>query len=86
MTNTAEKRKEYYYANREKCLGWAKGYRERNKKKVRAAAAAWRKKNPEKSRAYSDKYRDKKCIEKAYNEWNDTLRELGYGDLVKNNS
>jgi hypothetical protein len=86
MANTAEYRKEYYYANREKHLGWAKGYRERNKEKVRAAAAAWRKKNPEKSRAANAKYRDKKCIEKAYNEWNDTLRELGYGDLVKNNS
>jgi hypothetical protein len=86
MTTTAEKKKEYYYANREKCLGWAKGYRERNKKKVRAAAAAWRKKNPEKVRAYNAKYNDAKRIENAYNEWNDTLRELGYGDLVKNNS
>jgi hypothetical protein len=89
MTMTAEKKKEYYYANREKCLGWAKGYRERNKKKVRAAADAWRKKNPEKVRAYNAKYNDAKRIkndakriENAYNEWNDTLRELGYGDLV----
>ena len=82
MTNTAEKRKEYYYANREKCLGWAKGYRERNKKKVRVAAAAWRKKNPEKVRAFNAKYNAAKRIENEYKEWNDTLRDLGYGDLV----
>ena len=28
------------------------------------------------------KYNDAKRIENAYDEWNDTLRELGYGDLV----
>ena len=82
MTTTAEKKKEYYYANREKCLGWAKGYRERNREKVRAAAVMWRKKNPEKVREYNAKYNDAKRIENAYNEWNDTLYELGYGDLV----
>ena len=48
MTTTAEKKKEYYYANREKCLGWAKGYRDRNKKKVLASSLAWRKQNPDK--------------------------------------
>ena len=89
MTTTAEKKKEYYYANREKCLGWAKGYRDRNKKKVLASSIAWRKKNPEKVREYNVKYsaanrikNDEKRIENEYNEWNDTLRELGYGDLV----
>ena len=82
MTTTAENKKEYYYANREKCLGWAKGYRERNREKVRAAAVMWRKKNPEKVREYNAKYNDAKRIENAYNEWNDTLYELGYGDLV----
>jgi DNA-binding transcriptional regulator GbsR (MarR family) len=89
MTTTAEKKKEYYYANREKCLGWAKGYREKNKKKVRALLLVWRKKNPEKVREYNAKYsaanrikNDAKRIENEYNEWNDTLRELGYGDLV----
>ena len=42
----------------------------------------WRKKNPEKVREYNAKYNDAKRIENAYDEWNDTLRELGYGDLV----
>ena len=82
MTTTAEKKKEYYYANREKNLGWAKGYRERNREKVRAAAVMWRKKNPEKVSEYNAKYNDAKRIENAYNEWDDTLRELGYGDLI----
>ena len=38
MATTAEYRKEYYYANREKCLAAAKDYRERNKEKIRAAS------------------------------------------------
>ena len=67
MSWDAVARKKYYYANREKALGWAKGYRKRN---------------PEKVREYSRKYSDKKCIEKEYDEWNDTLRELGYADLI----
>ena len=78
----AEYRKEYYYANREKCLAAAKDYRERNKEKIRAASVTWRKKNPKKVRAYNAKYNDAKRIENAYNEWDDTLRELGYGDLI----
>ena len=82
MTTTAEKKKEYYYANREKCLGWAKNYREKNKEKLAVASATWRKKNPEKVREYNAKYNDAKRIENAYNEWDDTLRELGYGDLI----
>ena len=82
MGSTAEYSKEYYYVNREKCLAQGKAYRERNKKKVRAGQAVWRKKNREKIRAYHVKYNDSKRIENEYNEWNDTLRELGYGDLV----
>ena len=82
MTTTAECRKKYYYANREKCLDRAKGYRERNAEKCRTDAREWRKNNPEKVRADNTKYNEAKRIEKEYNEWNDTLRELGYGDLV----
>ena len=67
MPNTAEYRKKYYYDNREKVLGWAKTYRENNKEKVRA---------------YGAKYRDAKRLEREYAEWNDTLRELGYDDLI----
>ena len=77
----AKERKEYYYANREKCLGWAKGYRERNREKARASTKKWRENNPEIVREYNKKYNDKKCIEKKYAEWNNTLIELGYGDL-----
>jgi len=82
MAYTTEKRREYYYANREKELGWAKTYRENNKEKVRAGVAEWRKKNPEKVRAYNAKYNDAKRLEREYTEWNDTLRELGYADLI----
>ena len=82
MSYDAAARKKYYYANREKVLGWAKTYREKNKDKVRASLNAWRKKNPEKISAYGAKYRDKKRIEKEYAEWNDTLHELGYSDLI----
>ena len=82
MSWDAVARKKYYYANREKALGWAKGYRERNPEKVRDAARKWRKNNPEKLREYSRKYSDKKCIKIKYDEWNDTLRELGYADLI----
>ena len=77
----AEKRKEYYYANHEKCLKQAKGYRERNREKARDSTKKWRENNPERVWEYNRKYRDKKCIEKEYAEWNDTLIELGYGDL-----
>jgi hypothetical protein len=82
MPSTAEYRREYYYANREKVLGWAKAWRETNKEKVRADAAEWRKKNPEKVRAYNAKYNDAKRLEREYAEWDDTLRELGYADLI----
>ena len=41
----------------------------------------YREKYPERVLASAKKYRDKKCIEKEYAEWNDTLIEFGYGDL-----
>ena len=74
------------YRNSEKGRAARKLYLEENKDAVRAsnrkANAVWRKKNPEKVREYNAKYNDAKRIENAYDEWNDTLRELGYGDLV----
>ena len=79
----AAARKEWYDNNREKCLGWAKTYRDKNVEKCRADALKGRKNNPEKSREYSRKNNEKKRIEKQYDEWNDTLRELGYVDLIK---
>ena len=82
MACTAEYRKKYYYANREKVLAHAKTYRENNKEKIRAAHAEYRKKNKEKIRAANAKYREAKRIEREYAEWDDTLRELGYADLI----
>ena len=79
----ATARKEYYYNNREKCLGWSKTYRDKNVEKCRADARKWRKNNPERAHEYAIKYREDKRIKKAYDEWNDTLRELGYFDLIK---
>ena len=80
----AAKRK--LYCESEKGRATRKRYLEENKNALRAygrkAAAVWRKKNPEKARTSAAKYREAKRIENAYNEWNDTLRELGYGDLV----
>ena len=74
------------YYNSEKGRAARKRYLEENKDAVRAsgrkADAVWRKKNPEKVRTRNAEYREAKRIENAYNEWNDTLRELGYGDLV----
>jgi len=94
-TNTAEYAKKWRTDNREKVLEAKKRYSnsekgraarkryiEENKDAVRASNRVWRKKNPEKVREYNAKYNDAKRIEKAYDEWNDTLRELGYGDLV----
>ena len=66
MSVSAEYRKKYYYANREKSLAWAKTYREKNKDNIRISMNVWRKKNPEKVRAYGAKYRDEKRIEKEY--------------------
>ena len=79
----ATARKEYYYNNREKCLGYAKTYRDKNREKCRADARKWRKNNPEMANEYAIKYREDNRIKKAYDEWNDTLRELGYFDLIK---
>ena len=74
------------YRESEKGRAARKRYLEENKDAVRAsgrkADAVWRKKNPEKVRTRNAEYREAKRIENAYNEWNDTLRELGYGDLV----
>jgi phosphoribosylformimino-5-aminoimidazole carboxamide ribonucleotide (ProFAR) isomerase len=86
MTTTAEKKLVYNKKYREKyperVLESAKKYRDNNKDKVRAAVKNWRENNSEKVREYNRKYNDKKCIEKECAEWNDTLRELGYADLI----
>jgi DNA-binding PadR family transcriptional regulator len=88
MTTKREKKAESakLYRNSEKGRATTKRYLEENKDAVRAsgrkANAVWRKKNPEKVSEYNAKYNDAKRIENAYNEWNDTLYELGYGDLV----
>ena len=81
MSWDAAARKEWYNNNREKCLGYAKTYREKNREKCRANARKWRKNNPERAREYAIKYVEDKRIKKEYNEWNNTLIELGYSDL-----
>ena len=78
MSWDAAAKRKYYYDNREKCLGWAKTWRDKNAEKCLASARKWYKNNPDKVREYSRKYAEKKRIEKQYDEWNDTLRELGY--------
>ena len=80
---SAAARKEWYDNNREKCLGYAKTYRDKNVEKCRADARKWRKNNPERAREYAIKYVEDKRIKKEYNEWNNTLIELGYFDLIK---
>ena len=88
MTTKREKKAaaDKRWRNSEKGRATRKRYLEENKDAVRAsnrkANAVWRKKNPEKVRECNAKYNDAKRIENLYNEWNDTLRELGYGDLV----
>ena len=82
MTSTPEYRKEWYYKNIEKCLASRKKYRDNNVEKCYAASVAWKEKNPEKVRAYSAKYADKKSMTKAMDDWNNTLLELGYADLI----
>ena len=49
----------------------------------RAALRKWSKNNRKDVREYNKLYTEKKRIEKQYDEWNDTLRELGYVDLIK---
>ena len=43
-----------------------------------AATRKWYKNNRKDAREYNKLYTEKKRIEKQYDEWNDTLRELGY--------
>ena len=76
---TPAARREYYVKNREKELASRKKYRENNPEKVRASANKWRKNNPEKIREYTEKLWFKKKEE----EWENTLIELGCGDLYK---
>lgn len=83
MSLDAAAKKEWYYNNREKCLGYAKTYREKNREKCRAADRKWRKNNPDRVREYAIKYREDNRIKKEYDEWNNTLIELGYGDLCR---
>ena len=82
LSKTPEYRKEYYAANRERELASRKKYRDNNKEKCYAASVVWRKNNPEKVRAYNAKYNDAKRITKEMDEWNNTLSELGYADLI----
>ena len=79
----AAARKEWNDNNKEKCRGYAKTYRKKNVEKCRADARKWRKNNPEKAREYAIKYREDNRIKKEYNEWNNTLIELGYSDLCR---
>ena len=76
-------RREYYVKNREKMLEMSKKYRDNNIEKVRASANAWRKKNPEKVREYNKIYSEKIWFKKKEEEWENTLIELGYGDLYR---
>ena len=80
---SAAARKEWYDNNREKCLGYAKTYREKNREKCCIASRKWRKNNPERAREYAIKYVEDKRIKKTYDEWNNTLIELGYSDLCR---
>jgi hypothetical protein len=82
LSKTPEYRREYYAANRERELASRKKYRDNNVEKCYAASVAWKEKNPEKVRAYSAKYADKKSMTKAMDDWNNTLLELGYADLI----
>ena len=81
----AEAAKRYY--NSEKGRAARKRYLEENKDAVRAsrrkATAKFAKKNPEKVRAWSAEYREAKRIKKEYNDWNNTLIELGYSELCR---
>ena len=80
---TPAARREYYVKNREKALESAKKYRDNNVEKVRASANKWRKNNAEKVREYNKIYTEKLWFKKKEKEWENTLIELGYGDLYK---
>jgi len=82
MSSTPEYRREWYSKNREKALASRKKYRDNNVEKCRVAARKWRNNNPEKVSAYAAKYYDEKRINNEMDEWNNTLRELGYADLI----
>ena len=56
-------------------------YRERYPEKVAAYAKIYREKNKEKLREYGKKYNIMLSIKRKEEEWNNTLRELGYHDL-----
>ena len=56
-------------------------YRERYPEKVAAAAKIYRDNNKEKLREYGKKYNIMLSIKRKEEEWNNTLRELGYHDL-----
>ena len=76
-------KKEYYYKNREKLLLARKKYRATKigKEKNALAQAKWRKNNPDKVKMHNKKLSDKKYYTKQKDDWNNTLIELGYGDL-----
>ena len=74
-------KKEYYYKNREKLLLARKEYCANNKEKNALTQAKWRKNNPDKVKMHSKKQSDKKYYAKQKDDWNNTLIELGYGDL-----
>mgnify|MGYP005819493247 CR=1 FL=1 len=65
----------------EKVLESAKKWRENNKEKVLAAAKKYRENNKEKLREYSRNRNEKLSFMRKEEEWNNTLRELGYHDL-----
>ena len=81
-------KKEYYYKNKEKLLLARKEYCANNKEKIAAGQTNWRKNNKDKIKVYNKKQNDKKRLiregawyAKQKDDWNNTLIELGYGDL-----
>ena len=84
MTKTEKKRaSNIRYRERypEKVAAYTKIYREKNKEKVAAYAKIYRDNNKEKLREYGKKYNIMLSIKRKEEEWNNTLRELGYHDL-----
>ena len=74
-------KKEYYYKNREKLLLARKEYCANNKETIALTQTKWRKNNPDKVKVYNKKSSLKKYYAKQKDDWNNTLIELGYGDL-----
>ena len=56
-----------------------RAYYLKNREKELLLAKIWRENNPKKIREYTEKY----SLEKKEKEWENTLIELGYGDLYK---